>query len=348
MSGVAGIVVAAERRDVQVKRRDFITLFGGAFACWPVAANAQRPDRMRRIVALMGWSESNPQFRALQDVLIGELARLGWREGHNVQIDVRWTGGDPGRTETFAKELVALQPDLIFATTTPPTAAMQRQTRVIPIVFAIVADPVGVGFVAGLPQPGGNITGFTNAVTALGGKWLELLKTIAPNLKRVAMMFNPDTAPSRGTNFLSSFEAAAQSLGIEPISTPVHSDADIEATIVSLGREQAGLVLMADGFLAARQGMVISLAARNNVPVEGADFPTYARDGGLLSYGANFPDVVRRAGEYVDRILRGEKPAVLPVQQPNKFDLVVNLKTARALGLTVPASLLVSASEVIE
>ena len=187
-----------------MRRRDFISLVGGAAAAWPLVAHAQQPDRMRRIAVLMGWSESNPQFSSLIDEFVQALARLGWADGRNVQIDVRWTRGDVGRTQTFAKELVELQPDVIFASTTPVTAALQRETRAIPIIFVIVTDPVAAGFVAGLPRPGGNITGFTNVVTALGGKWLEILKETAPGLKRAAMMFNPDTAPGGVAYFLDS------------------------------------------------------------------------------------------------------------------------------------------------
>jgi putative tryptophan/tyrosine transport system substrate-binding protein len=242
-----------------------------------------------------------------------------------------------------------LQPDVIFAGTTPVTTALKRETRTIPIVFAVLADPVSAGFVASLPRPGGNITGFANVVvTSMGSKWLEILKEMVPDLKRVAMMFNPDTAPAGVGNILDSFEAAARSLAVEPVTAHVHSDAEIEAEIVSLGQEKTGLALMTDAFLVVHQGTVISLAARNNVPVIGADFPNFVKQGGLFSYGPHLPDIFRRAAQYVDRILRGEKPADLPVQQPEKFDLRINLKTAKALGLTVPTSLLVSAAEVIE
>ena len=249
---------------------------------------------------------------------------------------------------TFAKELVELRPDVILAGTTPVTAALQRETSTIPIVFVLVSDPVGAGFVAGLPRPGGNITGFTNIEAAFGGKWLEMLKEIAPRVRRVAIMFNPDTAPGGGAYFLDPFEAAARSLAVEPITSRVRSDAEIEAVIASLGREQAGLVIMANSFMQVHQGTVISLAARNNVPAIGADLPIFAREGGLISYGSNFSDIFRRAAPYVDRILRGANPGDLPVQAPTKYELVINLKTAKALGLDVPLSLQQRADEVIE
>ena len=237
---------------------------------------------------------------------------------------------------------------MIFASTTPVTAALQRETHTLPIVFVIVADPVGSGFVASLPKPGGNITGFTNVEASLGGKWLEILKDFAPGVRRVAIMFNPDTAPGGGAIFLGPFEAAARTLAVEPITAHVRSDSEIEAVINSLGRERAGLVIMTDSFMAVHQQTVISLTASNNVPVIGADLPSFVKEGGLLTYGANFPDIFARAASYVDRILRGGNPGDLPVQAPTKYELAVNLKTAKALGLTVPRELLYRADEVIE
>jgi len=300
-----------------LKRREFITLLGGAGAAWPLATHGQQPERMRRVGALMAFSESNPEHRSLIDTFMQGLTRLGWVEGRNVQIDVRWAGGDVGRMRAFAKQLAEQQPDVILAGTTPVTAALQRETRTIPIVFVIVSDPVGAGFVAGLPRPGGNITGFTNEpVTA--GKWLGML------------------------------EAAARSLAVEPIVVRIRSDAEIEAELASLGREQAGLITMPDAFMAVHQTTIISAAARNNVPAIGADLPNFAKEGGLLSYGASFPDIFRRAAPYVDRILRGANPADLPVQAPTKYELVINLKTAKALGLTVPDKLLALADKVID
>ena len=262
-------------------------------------------------------------------------------------MDLRWGGGDINRIRALAQELVGLQPDIILASTTPATVALQRETRTIPIVFATVADPVASGIVARLDRPGGNITGFANLEASLGGKWLELLSEIAPGLKRAAIMFNPDIDPRIGL-FMPSFETAARSLKVEPIIAPVHSDAEIETAIIALGREPGGgLVVMPDVFMIVHRAPIILAAARNNVPAV-YSLSDFARDGGLLSYGPDLVDIFRRAATYVDRILRGAKPGDLPVQFPTKFEMVVNLKTAKALGLTVPQSILLRADEVIE
>jgi putative ABC transport system substrate-binding protein len=329
-----------------MRRREFIAVLGGA-AAWPTVARAQQDERMRRVGILMGWSETDPVYRSYFAAFVQGLAQLGWVEGRNVRIDQRWTRGEVARIESAAHELVVAQPDVILAGTTPVTAALQRATRTIPIIFAVVSDPIGAGFVGSLARPGGNITGFINIEAGMGGKWLELLKEIAPRLRRVAIMFNPDTAPGGGDYFLPSFEAAARSLAVEPIMARVHSDAEIETAITSLGREEAGLVVMTDSFTGVHRGTIISAATRNKVPVI-ADQAGSPRQGGLLSYGPNNPDILRRAARYVDRILRGAKPVDLPVEVPTKFDLVINLRTAKALGLAVPNSLLVSADEVIE
>jgi putative ABC transport system substrate-binding protein len=330
-----------------MRRRAFITLIGGAASAWPLAARAQQGGSIRRIGMLMGWSESDPQYRSRIDAFVRVLAQSGWAEGRNIRIDVRWTNGDADRAGVLAKELVALQPDVIFAGTTPVTVALQGETRTIPIVFAPVSDPVGDGLVASLPRPGGNITGFINIEAAMGGKWLELLKEVAPRLRRVAIMFNPDTAPGGGSYYLGPFEAAARSLAVEPTQARVHSDAEIETAITGLGREEAGLVVMDDSFTSIHRGTVISQAARNNVPAIFSNV-FVPREGGLISYGTNNVDLFLRAATYVDRILRGAKPGDLPVEIPTKFDLVVNLKTAKALGLTIPEALLLRADEVIE
>jgi putative tryptophan/tyrosine transport system substrate-binding protein len=334
-------------RPNHLRRREFITLLGGTMA-WPVAAGAEQADRKRRIGVLMGFDENDPKAKGWLSDFTQGLAELGWTDGRAARMDVRWAAGSVDRMRTFAKELVELRPDVIFASTTPVTAALQRETRTIPIVFVIVSDPVGAGFVAGLARPGGNITGFTNVEAALGGKWLEMLKEIAPRVRRVAIMFNPDTAPGGGAYFLGPFEAAARSLAVEPITARVRSDAEIEAVIASLGREQAALVVMPDSSMQVHQGTIISLTSRNNVPAIGADLPGFAAEGGLLSYGASFRDIFRRAAPYVDRILKGERPADLPVQAPTKYELVVNLKTAKALDLNVPPAMLARADEVIE
>jgi putative ABC transport system substrate-binding protein len=329
-----------------MRRREFITLVGGAAAAWPLAAGAQQG--LRRIGVLMGYPESDSDARAFVAAFRDGLQKLGWTEGRNVRLDIRWTSpGNAEEMQRFAKELVALQPDVILAFATPVTAALQRETRAIPIVFAAVADPVGSGFVASLSRPGGNMTGFINSEATIGGKWLGLIKEIAPDIKRAAIMFNPDTATGGGSYQLGSFEAAARSLAVELITARVGSDADIEAAISSLGRDRAGLVLTNDSFLAVHQQTIISLVARNNVPAI-FDNPSFARNGGLISYGPSFTDIFRRAAGHVDRILRGTKASDLPVEVPTKFDLVINLKTAKALGLDVPPTLLARADEVIE
>jgi putative ABC transport system substrate-binding protein len=261
-------------------------------------------------------------------------------------MDLRWGGGDTNRIQALAQELVGLQPDIVVTNGTSPTAAVQRETRTIPIVFANVSDPVASGIVARLNQPGGNITGFGSSEATLGGKWLELLSEIAPGLKRAAIMSDPDGATA--STFMPSLETAARSLKVVLIMAPVHSDAEIETAIIALGREPGGgLVVISDVFTAAHRAPIISAAARNNVPAVYAP-SFFARDGGLLSYRADPVDIYRRAASYVDRILRGAKPAELPVQFPTKFEMIVNRKTATALGLTVPPSIMLRADEVIE
>jgi putative ABC transport system substrate-binding protein len=330
-----------------MNRRDLITLIGGA-AMLPVAARAQPSGRVRRIGVLMGYGEADPDAKADVVAFVRGLSDLGWTDGRNLRIDIRWTAGSADRARVVAKELVDQQPDVILAHATPQTAALQRETRTIPIVFVVVSDPVGSGFVAGLPRPGGNITGFIPWEPSMGGKWLQLLTEIAPHVKRVAAIFNPDTAPYVTSIYLPSFEAAARSLRLDPIAAPVHSDAEIESIITSLAREQRGaFVSMPDSFTFVHRAPMILQAARHNVP---AIYQTsfFARDGGLLSYGTDEADVFRRAAPYADRILRGENPADLPIQLPTKFEMAINLKTAKALGLTVPPSLLAIADEVIE
>jgi putative ABC transport system substrate-binding protein len=330
-----------------MKRREFITLLGAA-AAWPLAARAQQAERMRRIGVLMPFAENDPEGVAGLAGFVQGLAQLGWIDGRNVRMDLRWAAGSVDRTRMFAKELVDLQPDVILAHSTPATAALQRETRTIPIVFAGVSDPVGVGFVAGLPHPGGNLTGFIHMEASMGGKWLELLTEIAPGVKRATVMFNPNTAPYAKSYYLPSFEAAAQSFKVAPIVAPVHSEAEIETAITSLGREPAGgLVVLPDTFSYVHRTAIIFLAARNNVPAAYFD-DSFARDGGLFSYGPDLVDIFRRAAPYVDRILKGEKPADLPVQAPTKYVLTLNLKTAKALGLEVPLFFQQRADEVIE
>ena len=330
-----------------MRRRAFITL-AGSLAVWPAAAFAQQPGRVRRIGVLMQFAENDPVATAQLSGFMQGLTQLGWTDGRNARMDLRWAAGSVDRDRMFAKELVDLQPDVILAHTTPATAALQRETRTIPIVFAVVSDPVGVGFVASLPRPGGNLTGFVHMEASIGGKWLELLTEIAPGVKRATIMFNPDTAPYARSYYLPSFEAAARSFKVAPIAAPVHSEAEIETVITSLGREPGGgLVVLPDTFSQVHRAAIISLAARNKVPAAYYD-NSFAVDGGLFSYGPDQVDIFRRAAPYVDRILKGEKPADLPVQAPTKYVLTLNLKTAKALGLDVPATVLGRADEVIE
>jgi putative ABC transport system substrate-binding protein len=328
-----------------MRRRDFITLLGGA-AAWPVAARAQQGYPVRRIGVLMSLDENDPAAKASVSAFIQGLTGLGWTDGRNLRIDLRWAGPDTNRIRALAQELVGLQPDIIFTNGTPTTITLQGETRMIPIVFAGANDPVASGIVARLDRPNGNTTGFAILEASMGGKWLELLSEIAPGLKRAAIMFNPDTAPA--SSFMPSFETAARSLKIEPIIAPVHSDVEIETAVIALGREPGGgLVVTGDVFTYMHRAPIILAAARNNVPAV-YFASTFASDGGLLSYGVDYVDNFRRAATYVDRILRGEKPGDLPVQFPTKFVMVVNLKTAKALGLTVPPSMRLLADEVIE
>jgi putative ABC transport system substrate-binding protein len=326
-------------------RREFIAGLGGV-AAWPLAARAQSAERVRRLGVLTGGDENDPEYKARVSALIQAFADLGWTVGRNVRMDLRGAGGDIYQIRRFAKELVDPQPDIILTSGTPETVAVQRETRTIPIVFANVADPVASGIVARLERPSGNITGFALFEATLGGKWLELLSEIAPGLKRVAILFNPDTLPV--SVYMPSLETAARSLNITPIPAPVHSDAEIETAIIALGREPGGgLVVMPDAFTVVHRAPIILAAARHNVPAVYSQ-SYLARDGGLLSYASDPVDQWRRAATYLDRILRGAKPGDLPVQFPTKYEMVLNLKTAKALGLTIPESFLLRADEVIE
>jgi putative ABC transport system substrate-binding protein len=328
-----------------MNRRDFVTLLGGTAATWPVAARAQQSDRVRRIGVLVPFDENDPEGKRRVSAFTQALADLGWTDGRNVRLDVRWTGSDINRIRVVAQELVGQLPEVIVTNGTPETIALQRETGTIPTVFVNVVDPVASGIVARLDRPSGNVTGFANLEATLGGKWLELLSEIAPGLKRIAIMFNPDTAP---VSALPSVETAARSLKVAPIMAPVRSDGEIEAAIIAFGREPGGgLVAMPDVFMTAHRASIILAAARNNVPTV-YPLSVFARDGGLFSYGVDQVDISRRAATYVDRILRGEKPGDLPVQFPTKFEMAVNLKTAKALGLAVPPLMLTRADEVIE
>jgi putative tryptophan/tyrosine transport system substrate-binding protein len=325
-----------------MRRREFITLLGGA-AAWPLSARAQG-ERMRRIGVLMGYPEAQSEFASF----VQELQKLGWAEGRNLRTDIRWgIPADPESMHRFAKELVALQPDLILSQSTPTTAALFQETRTIPIVFAIVADPVGSGFVASLARPGGNATGFVVTEGSLGGKWLELLKEIAPRISRVAALFNPAMAPY-ADYWLSPFEAAAPSFAVEAIRAPIQDTSELESVIAAQAREpNSGLFVLPDAFTFAYRVEIVSLAVRYRLPAVYA-FRFFTELGGLLSYGNDLNENFRRAATYADRILKGEKPSELPVQAPVKFELVINLKAATGLGLTVPPTLLGLADKVIE
>ena len=330
-----------------MRRRDFITLLGGVAAAWPIAARAQQADRMRLIGVLMTYAESDPEGQAWVAAFRERLEKLGWAEGRNLRIATRWATPNVEAMQRFAKELVALQPDLILSQSTPTTAALLQHTRTIPIIFANIADPVGSGFVASFPRPGGNATGFVLFEPTMAGKWLELLKEIAPRVNRVAFLFNPATA-TYFEYYTNPFKAAAASFGVEAMAAPVHDRSELGSAFAAQAREPNGsVIVLPDSFLNAHSAEITSLAARYRLP---AVYPyrLYMKVGGLLSYGNDVFDNYRRAAGYVDRILKGEKPADLPVQAPTKYELVINLKTAKALGLDVPPTLLARADEVIE
>jgi putative ABC transport system substrate-binding protein len=333
---------------IHIRRREAIFTLCGVAVAWPLAGRAQQPDRVRRIGVLMGYAESDSDAQAWYAAFREELQKLGWTEGRNTQIDTRWaTPADAGSMRRFAKELVALQPDLFLSSTTPTTTALLQQTRTIPIVFAIVADPIGSGFVASFARPGGNVTGFIFTEPTMAGKWLELLKEIAPRVARVAMLFNPASA-TYAEYWLNPFKAAAASFAIEPIAAPVRDRSELESVVAAQAREpNGGLIAMPDSFTDAHRAEITSLAARYRLPAV-YPFRFFVEVGGLLSYGVDRTDNFRRAATYADRILKGEKPSELPVQAPFKYELVINLKTAKALGLDVPLHLQQLADEVIE
>jgi putative ABC transport system substrate-binding protein len=330
-----------------MRRRDFIKAIASSSVAWPLGARAQQSERPRHIGVLMAFSESDPEAQSWAGGFREELAKLGWADGRNIQVEIRWATADVESLERSAKQLVALQPDLILTGSTPATAAMRQQTNTIPIIFAMVGDPVGSGFVASLSRPGGNLTGFTPIENSLGGKWVELLKEIAPRVARVTMMFDPAMAPF-ASYYLNPFKAAAASFGMEAIVAPVEDMAALEGVVATSAREpNSGLIVMPDAFTIGHHADITSLVARYRVPTV-YPFRIFAEVGGLVSYGSSALDEFRRAASYADRILKGAKPSELPVQTPINFDLVVNLKTAKVLGLDVPSSIRLRADEVIE
>ena len=330
-----------------MRRRKFITLLSGVAVGWPLAAGAQQPDRVRRLgVMVSGATEADTEGQARVAALKLGLLERGWGEGRNLKIDYRWPGADTGRMRIYAAELVSSNPDVIFAAPSAALAEVQRATRTIPVVFAQVSDPVGAGFAASLAHPGGNISGFALFEFGVGAKWLELLKQIAPSVARVAVIYDPAT-PS-ATGFLPLIQAASRSSGVDVFAHSVHSATEIETVITAFAAEpNGGVIAIPSALITVQRNLIISLANRFSLPNVFA-FRYYAVAGGLVSYGVDNIDLYRRSAAYVDRILNGEKPADLPVQEATKFQLVINLKTARALGLSVPPSLLARADEVIE
>jgi putative ABC transport system substrate-binding protein len=330
-----------------VKRRNFITLLGGA-AAWPIAARSQQAERMRRVAFLHGYAENDPEVLPRIVAFRQGLEALGWRENRNIRVEHRYSGGDFGRIQTYATELVRSAPDLIAGSGTAIIAALKQATDTIPIVFSLVNDPIGQGFVTTLSHPGGNITGFYFVDFPMIGKWLELLKEIAPGVRRATLLFGPDTSPYYPV-FLREFGAGLASLAVELSASPVRDEVEIEATITAFARGSAGgLIVAPDAVVNTRRRLIMALAERHRLPAI-YGFQRFVAEGGLISYGPDSVDIIRRsASPYVDRILKGEKPGDLPVQAPTRYELVINLKTARALGLVVPPTLLARADEVIE
>jgi putative tryptophan/tyrosine transport system substrate-binding protein len=328
-----------------IGRREVIALLGGA-AAWPLAAHAQQPERTRRIGVLLQTAEGDPQARIEVAAFLRGLQELGWSEGHNLRIDTRWGGGDADRIRQYAAELVALAPEVVLAPGGTVVGALQQASRTVPIVFVTVTDPVGRGYIASLAQPLGNATGFTSFEYGMGGKWLEVLKEIAPRVTRAAVLRDP--VITAGIGYLGAIHALAPSIGVQVTPVDVRHTSDIERAVAAFARTpNGGLIVTADPAAIAHREAIITLAARHRLP---AVYPYrhFVADGGLMSYGIESADQFRQAAGYVDRILKGEKPGDLPVQQPTKYELVINLKTARALGLEVPDTLLSTADEVIE
>jgi putative ABC transport system substrate-binding protein len=326
-----------------MRRRDFVTLICGTAASWSLTAHAQQaPKRMLRVGALIGFAEDDPATQRRVAAFLKRLADLGWTLDRNVAIDFRYGAGDADKNRAFAKELVGLNPDVIFVNSTSATAAVQRETTIIPVVFATVSDPVGSGFVASLARPGGNITGFVNVEASIAGKWLGLLKEVAPGIKHAGLMYNPTTA-TYFEYYLKPFEAAAEAAGVKSTSLTVANVVEIQQAFATRNSDD-GIVLMSDPFLTVNSAFTNEMALQFRVPVVSG----VSQSGSLITYAPDTEDLFRRSASYVDRILRGASPADLPVQLPTKFELIINLKTAKALGLTVPQTLIAEADEVIE
>jgi putative ABC transport system substrate-binding protein len=329
-----------------MRRRDFIEVFCGGAVAWPLAARAQQSERIRRVGVLMGYPEGDKQAQAGAIALRKELQGLGWIEGRNIQSDYRWAGPDLEKARTFAKELIGMTPDVIVSSTNQVTATLQQETRTIPIVFAFVGDPVGSGFVQSLSKPGGNLTGFANFENSIGGKWLELLREIAPKVKRVGFIYSPTAAPNVG--FFHAAQTAATSSGVAITPLPANNGADIERGVTAFVAEpDGGLIVAPHAVTLGNRDLIDRLAVRYRLPVVYSD-RYFVESGGLISFGNNTPELFKRAASYVDRILKGEKPAELPVQLPTKFELVINLKAAKGIGLAVPPTIISRADDVIE
>jgi len=328
-----------------MQRREFITLLGGAAIAWPLAVRAQQGEPMRRVGVLMPYSEGDAEGQASVAALQRGLQDLGWTGGRNIRFEIRWAGGDPEKARAFAKELIGMTPDVIVPSSNQITSILQQETRTIPIVFVLVGDPVGSGYVANMAQPGGNLTGFAVLENAIAGKWLEILNQTAPQVSRVGFILHPETPVNVG--LLRAAEAAAPS-GVKVIALGVHNTAEIERAVTAFAAEtNGGLIAAPHAITFANRDVIVELAARYRLPAVYA-FRHFATRGGLISYGTNAIEMFRQGASYVDRILKGAKPADLPAQFPTKYELVINLKTAKALDLTVPSQLLARADEVIE
>lgn len=331
-----------------MRRREFIAFVGSAAAAWPLAARAQQAGQVKRIGLLQNTAEDDPQGKIELAALIADLKKLGWLNGVNLQVTYRYGAGDSNRMARFARELVAMKPDLLFARSTAAVHAFQRETDTVPILFVAVSDPIGDGFATSLSRPGRNITGFTNVESSVASKWVELLKEITPGITQIEYIFNPPTAPSQGRYYSNLVEHAALRFSVKAIAHPVLSAGDIESAFHPFAQQRgAGLIVLPDPFILTHRTMVIDLALRNRLPATYA-FHNIAAEGGLICYGVDLVDLYRRAALYVDRILKGEKAGDLAIQEPIKFDLVINVKTAKAIGVAVPSTLLALANEVIE